>query len=66
MHEAGVLVLLRRDQNIKINLICVSAIEELMFEEMTYIKFLKADLWEKGIKTLIIITHIDRLSFSLE
>lgn len=46
----------------KLCIFCIDLFQELSFEESNNIKFLKADLQEKGIKSLVVLTHIDKLS----
>ena len=47
--------------NIKTVLIVLSIVNKIDFDEINCMKFFLSDIREKGIKSLIVLTHIDKL-----
>lgn len=43
-------------------MIVLNVLSKIEFEEISCMKFFLADAREKGIKTLIILTHVDKLN----
>jgi len=45
----------------KVCLICMDIMEELSYDELTYLKFLVTDLKERNLKVLYVLTKVDKV-----